>query len=214
MTRISVISAAPTAAREGQPARQNHRFSESPHPRRQPETESVRGYPSTLPSSRNVMLLFRPPQSEAPRTQRGSQYGPHEAAGVLMVAHRYQGRGHILGLLLAVIRRLTTDWWRVEELAEDLAISRRTAFRILETLTREGLPLEHVLEDRAVYHRLAQRWWESDDGKPQRARSPARAKSTPPPAARSRKGAKPPPTRTARRRRIPGKRSPAASNVQ
>lgn len=81
-------------------------------------------------------------------------------------------RGAQLRLLLAVLRRLTADWWSVDELATDIGASRRTVWRALAPLRAEGLPLERVLETRVSYYRLAQRWWE-----PEASRMPTRKRT-------------------------------------
>jgi predicted DNA-binding transcriptional regulator YafY len=91
---------------------------------------------------------------------------------------RHSDRGHQLRLLLAALRRLTTDWWRVEELAEDMGIGRRTAYRIVRELVAAELPLETIREGREVSYRLAQRWWERESATPRRGRATARGRRT------------------------------------
>ncbi len=89
---------------------------------------------------------------------------------------RHSTRGQQLRLLLATLRRLTTDWWRVEELAADLGVGRRTAYRIVRELLAAELPLETIREGREVSYRLAQRWWEREPATPRRGRETARGR--------------------------------------
>lgn len=70
-------------------------------------------------------------------------------------------RGAQLRLLLGMLRRLTADDWTPDELAEDLGICRRTAWRYLAAI-RAQCPLECARE-RGVggvsSYRLPRRWW-------------------------------------------------------
>jgi biotin operon repressor len=62
-----------------------------------------------------------------------------------------------------MLRRLTGDWWTVDELAADMAIHRRTVWRILRAIRREGLELQAARRDadhRVMSYRLRGRWWE------------------------------------------------------
>lgn len=70
-------------------------------------------------------------------------------------------RGAQLRLLLAMLRRLTADDWTVDELAEDLGVCRRSAWRYLAAI-RAQCPLERVRgENGASHFRLPRRWWEA-----------------------------------------------------
>lgn len=70
----------------------------------------------------------------------------------------------MLRLLLATLRRLTTDSWTVYELAEDLGVDKRTVWRVVAAI-RAQCPLDcqrGVGQDRASYYRLPRRWWDRE----------------------------------------------------
>lgn len=94
---------------------------------------------------------------------------PEEADGVTARAarkprRRPAHRGAQLRKLLGMLRRLTADYWTVDELAEDLGVTRRTAWRYLAAI-RAQCPLEQARgegRDHATYYRLPRRWWDDE----------------------------------------------------
>ncbi|MBI2878934.1 MAG: HTH domain-containing protein [Candidatus Rokubacteria bacterium] len=85
-------------------------------------------------------------------------------AGAITRRARQRGRrGAQLHVLLGMLRRLTSDHWSAGELAADLRMTRRTAWRYLAAI-RTQCPLERARgegQDHATYYRLPRRWWEA-----------------------------------------------------
>lgn len=66
-------------------------------------------------------------------------------------------RGRELRQWIEILRCLVEDYWTAAELADHLAVGRRTVYRYLDALEHEGLPLEPYIDGRHHYYRLSPR---------------------------------------------------------
>jgi len=65
-----------------------------------------------------------------------------------------RSRGTVLSAALRAIRLLRRGRWTMPELGDALGRKRRTGYRLVESLEREGLRVDREHEGREVYYRI------------------------------------------------------------
>ena len=63
-------------------------------------------------------------------------------------------RGRLLRTVLQVLITLRQGRWTIPELADELGILWRTAYRIIEAIRSTGIVIEKSVEHRHVYYRI------------------------------------------------------------
>lgn len=63
-------------------------------------------------------------------------------------------RGEMVTESLRALQLMRAGRWLIDDLAEELGMTRRTAYRMLDALERTGIRIERQREGKFVYHRV------------------------------------------------------------